>query len=163
MCVLRPADQELSRNGDRCPPSLCCPQRRGEGPRMLGVGIRCDTRSPKQTSLLEIPFLYGRNLGQVLWVSRLVTTPDFLIQTWPFSPGGSITHLAIYLISSKGVRCLGFGMKGQERGVLSGPTQPTCPRGPMLSNVFQFLWRPNHSAKICYCSGEKREGPWCED
>lgn len=29
----------------------------------------------------------------------------------------------------------------------------------MLSSVFQFLGRPSHRARICYCSGEKREGP----
>ena len=76
MCVLPPVDQELSEHGDLCLPSSSSLQSPGRGPRVPGADAPRGTQSPRQMGVPQIPFLLGRNLGQIPQARRLVTAPD---------------------------------------------------------------------------------------
>lgn len=56
-----------------------------------------DTRSPRHTEVLDIPYLSLQEFGPDAWVHRLVTAPDVLVRTRPLDADGSVTPLAVCL------------------------------------------------------------------
>lgn len=143
---------ELSEHGDQCL-LLHVPHGVQGRAHVRGVGASHHIQSPKQISIFKIPFLPGRNLGQILWLCRLVTALDFLVQTWSFSPGGSVTPPG-YLPNLLQIgEMLGTQSEGSGKGCFY-LDQPV-PRSHVIQCFSVPMATKSQSRNLLLCQGKK--------
>lgn len=84
-CAQSPPSRET------CASFFTAPTASGTGPQVGRAGTSHPVQPSRQASTSETPFLPSRNPGLILRACRLETTLDFLVQTWPLSPGARVT------------------------------------------------------------------------
>lgn len=103
------------------------------------------------------PVASGRNLGQSPRAHRLVTSPDFLVQTRSLEPDGGVIALDHLPDLFQVGEMPGIWGEGAGKGCfyldLLGAPVPEDPHYQMFSSFYGN--QPDYRARICHYSGEK--------